>query len=284
MRQRRGWLFVLPALTTLAGLVVVPAVSLVWLSVTDPGGRFVGGANFVAMTASPVTAGAVGHTVVFVGGSILLQLTVGTVVGILLNQPFRWCGLARTLTLIPWVVPGIVAATCWAWMLHTEFGIVNEALVGAGVLSRPLGWLVDPHLAMPTLIAVNVWKQFPFVAISVLAGLQAVPAELYEAARVDGATFWDEVRYVMLPGLRHVLIAVGLLLTIWGLNALTLVYVMTRGGPANRTLIVPLQIFRHAFESFRPNQAAALSAMYFLCALVLVVVYLRVFRVDEERS
>ena len=283
MTSRAGGLFVLPALVALALLVVYPVVYMGWLSVTDARGAFVGAANAVTMARSPVTATAVRNTAVFVLGSIVLQLLVGTVAGIALNQSFRGRGLARTLTLIPWVVPGIVAATTWAWMLHTEFGIVNEMLVGAHVVSRPIGWLVNPRTAMPALIAVNVWKQFPFVAVMVLAGLQAVPQELYEAARVDGATFWGEVRHVMLPGIRHVLVSVGLLLTIWGLNAITLVYTMTRGGPANRTLVVPIQIFRHAFDGFQLNEAAALSALYFLCAMVVVVSYVRVFRAPETR-
>jgi multiple sugar transport system permease protein len=166
-------------------------------------------------------------------------------------------------------------------MLHTEFGVVNYILTSMGLLPQPVGWLTDPDIVMPALVAINVWKLFPFVAVMVLAGLQAVPEELYEAARVDGASFLREVWHVMLPHLRPVLAALTLLLTIWGLNAITIVYTVTRGGPANRTLIVPIQIFRHAFESFQFHQTAALSAMYFVFTLGLVVLYLRVLRSQE---
>ena len=117
---------------------------------------------------------------------------------------------------------------------------------------------------MPVLIAINVWKLFPFVAIMVLAGLQAIPADLYEAAKVDGASFWQEVRFVTLPQVRPVITAVTLLLVIWGLNSITIIYAITGGGPANRTLITPIQIFKLAFESFQFNQAAALSVIFFV--------------------
>jgi multiple sugar transport system permease protein len=167
-------------------------------------------------------------------------------------------------------------------MLHTEFGIINHLLAAARVTTQPIGWLTDPSLVMPALIAINVWKLFPFVAIMVLAGLQAAPDELYEAARVDGASFWHEVRHVMLPQIRPVLVAVTLLLTIWGLNAITIIYTITRGGPANRTLVVPIQIFRQAFESFQFHDAAALSVMFFAATLAIVALYLRVFRSADE--
>lgn len=281
MNSRAGIWFVLPALAVLAILIVYPVVYTVLLSVTNESGAFVGIDNYMTMAESRVTKTAVWNTAWFVGASIVFQIAIGTAVGILLNQPFRGRGLVRSLVLLPWVVPGIVAATTWAWMFHTEFGIVNYLLVSAGLVGAPVGWLTHPDVVMPALIAINVWKLFPFVAVMVLAGLQGVPGELYEAARVDGASFRHEVRHVMLPHLRPVLVSLTLLLMIWGLNAITIVYTITRGGPANRTLIVPIQIFRHAFELFQFHQTAALSAMYFMFTLGLVVLYLRVLRARE---
>jgi multiple sugar transport system permease protein len=273
--QPLGWVFVAPALFVLALLIVYPLVHTVLVSLTDESGEFVGMANYRTMAGSPLTRTAVVNTVYYVGASIAGQIVLGTCTGILLNQAFRGRGLVRALTLVPWIVPGIVAATTWAWMFHGEFGIVNGMLAGAGLVDAPVGWLTDPDTAMPALVVINVWKLFPFVATMVLAALQSVPAELYESARVDGATFWDEVRHVMLPGIRPVLAAVTLLLLIWGLNAITIVYTVTRGGPANRTLIVPLQIYRHAFEAFRPHEAAALAVLFFAAALGFVALYVR---------
>jgi multiple sugar transport system permease protein len=282
VRQNQGVLFVLPAIIVLAILVAYPIVYTGLLSVTNPQGEYVGLKNYAAMAGARVTTQAVKNTAYYVLGSIVLQVTLGTLTGILLNQEFRGRGLVRSLALIPWVVPGIVAATTWAWMFHTEFGIINYMLTSTGVLDAPVGWLTDRDTVMPAMIAINGWKLFPFVAVMVLAGLQTVPNELYESARVDGASFWDEVRHVMLPSIRPVLVAITLLLLIWGLNAITIIYTITRGGPANRTLITPIQIFRQAFELFQFNQAAALSVMFFAVAIVFVAIYIVVFGASKQ--
>ena len=278
MRGATGLLFVLPALIVLLLLVAYPIAYTGILSVTDNQGRLVGLDNFAAVLRPRVTTQAFVNTIWWVLGSIVFQVILGVASAVLLNQNFRGRALLRSITLIPWVVPGIVAATTWAWMFHTEFGIINYMLTGSGVLSKPMGWLTNRDTVLPVLIAINVWKLFPFVAVMVLAGLQSIPNELYEAAQIDGASFWDEVRHIMLPGVRPVITAVTLLLVIWALNAITIIYAITRGGPANRTLITPIQIFRLAFESVAFNQAAALSVMFFAVAIAIVFIYIRVTR------
>ncbi|RYY58176.1 MAG: sugar ABC transporter permease [Chitinophagaceae bacterium] len=202
----------------------------------------------------------------------------------MLNQNFWGRSVVRSLTLLPWVVPGIVAATTWAWMFHTEFGIINYMMTSTGAVPKALNWLGDPDLVMPLLIAINVWKLFPFVAIMVLAGLQSIPSDLYEAARVDGANFWHEVWHISLPGVRPVLTAVTLLLVIWALNSITIIYAITKGGPANKTLITPIQIFRTAFESVNFNQAAALSVIFFFVVIAVVAVYIKVSSPSPEAA
>ena len=275
-RSATGLLFVLPALIVLAMLTAYPIAYTGLLSVTNTQGEFVGARNFAAVLAGRATAQAFRNTLWWVFGSILFQVVLGTAAAVLLNQGFRGRALVRSVTLIPWVVPGIVAATTFAWMFHTEFGIINYMLTGPGLIEKPIGWLTNGDTVLPVLIAINVWKLFPFVAIMVLAGLQAIPDELYEAARIDGASYWEEVRFVMLPQVRPVITAVTLLLVIWALNSITIIYAITRGGPANRTLITPIQIFRYAFESFQFSQAAALSVMFFAVTIVVVFLYVRV--------
>ena len=211
-------------------------------------------------------------------------MILGIATAILLNQNFRGRGVLRAVTLIPWVVPSIVAATTWAWMFHTEFGIINYMLTGPGIIEKPIGWLTNKDTVLPVLIAINVWKLFPFVAIMVLAGLQSIPNDLYEAARVDGANFWHEVWHIMLPSVRPVIVAVTLLLVIWGLNAITIIYAITKGGPANKTLITPIQIFRTAFESVQFNQAAALSVMFFGVVIVIVFIYIRALATNPNAA
>lgn len=274
-RLPTGLLFALPALIVLLLLIAYPVVYTGVLSVTDQAGTFTGAENFREVLASRLTPRAFWNTLWWVGGSIVFQVILGTAAAILLNQDFPGRGAVRAIAVIPWVVPGIVAATTWAWMFHTEFGIINYMLMGPGLIDQPVGWLTGRNTVLPAMIAINIWKLFPFVAIMVLAGLQSIPKDLYEAARVDGATFWEETRYITLPQVRPVLIAVTLLLVIWALNHVTTIYAITKGGPANLTLITPIQIFRLGFESFQFNQAAALSVIFFAVAMVIVALYVR---------
>jgi multiple sugar transport system permease protein len=275
LRSNPGFLFVLPALVVLFLLIAYPVAYTGWLSVTDDQGQFTGVQNFAAVLRPRVTTQALWNTVWWVTGSIVFQVVLGVAAAILMNQTFPGRALVRSIALIPWVIPGIVAATTWAWMFHTEFGIINHMLTGPGVIPEPIGWLTRGDTVMPAMIAINVWKLFPFVAIMVLAGLQAIPQDLFEAARMDGAGAWQEIRHIMLPQIRPVVVAVTLLLVIWALNAVTIIYAITKGGPANRTLITPIQIFRLAFENVEFNQAAALSVMFFAAAMVIVFVYIR---------
>ncbi|MGH6861108.1 MAG: carbohydrate ABC transporter permease [Phyllobacterium sp.] len=275
-RQSTGYLFVLPALMVLGMLIAYPVAYTGLLSVTDNAGTYVGLENFRRILSARATSTAFWNTLWWVFGSIVFQVVLGVLTAILLNQNFSGRAIVRSVTLVPWVVPGIVAATTWAWMLHTEFGIVNYMLTAPGLIDEPVGWLTRGNTVMPVMIAINIWKMFPFVAIMVLAALQSIPEDLYEAARIDGASFWEEVWYVMLPQVRSVIVAVTLLLVIWALNHITIIYAITRGGPANRTLITPIQIFRTAFESVQFNQAAALSVMFFAVAIVIVFIYIKI--------
>jgi multiple sugar transport system permease protein len=277
VRSNAGLVFALPALIVLFMLIAYPVTYTAWLSATNDQGQFTGLQNFADVLRPRVTTEALWNTLWWVGGSIVFQVVLGVAAAILLNQNFAGRALVRSITLIPWLIPGIVAATTWAWMFHTEFGIINYMLTSTGAIEEPVGWLTRGNTVMPAMIAINVWKLFPFVAIMVLAGLQSIPQELYEAARMDGANYWDEVRQIMLPQIRPVVTAVTLLLIIWALNAITIIYAITKGGPANRTLITPIQIFRLAFENVEFNQAAALSVMFFTVVMVIVLAYIKVF-------
>jgi len=278
-----GLLFILPAIVVLLLLIAYPVIYTVYLSLIDAHGAWTG-KNYANVLKPYVTRQAFGNLIYYVGGSIVFQVILGTLAAILLNLDFWGRSAVRSITLIPWVVPGIVAATTWAWMFHTEFGIINYMLAGTHIIPGPIGWLTGTNTVMPVLIAINVWKLFPFVAIMVLAGLQAIPSELYEAAKMDGASFWEEVWYITLPQVRPVLVAVTLLLVIWGLNAITLIYAITQGGPANLSLITPIQIYQLAFTSFQFNEAAALSVLFFVVAAVIVAVYIKVIPSNIEAA
>lgn len=284
MKSNTGFLFALPALIVLMMLIAYPVTYTGILSVTNQQEEFVGIQNFRDVLRPRVTTQALWNTLWWVFGSIFFQVIFGVAAAILLNQNFRGRAVVRSIALIPWVVPGIVAATTWAWMFHTEFGIINYMLTGAGVLEEPIGWLITGNTVLPAMIAINVWKLFPFVAIMVLAGLQSIPQELFEAAKVDGASYWEEIRHIMLPQIRPVVTAVTLLLVIWALNAITIIYAITRGGPANKTLITPIQIFRLAFESSAFNQSAALAVMFFGIVMLIVFVYIKSLATESSEK
>ena len=274
----------MPALIVLMMLIAYPVTYTGILSVTNQQEEFVGLQNFRDVLRPRVTTQALWNTLWWVFGSIFFQVIFGVAAAILLNQNFRGRAVVRSIALIPWVVPGIVAATTWAWMFHTEFGIINYMLTGAGVLEEPIGWLITGNTVLPAMIAINVWKLFPFVAIMVLAGLQSIPQELFEAAKVDGASYWEEVRHIMLPQIRPVVTAVTLLLVIWALNAITIIYAITSGGPANKTLITPIQIFRLAFESSAFNQSAALAVMFFGIVMLIVFIYIKSLATESSEK
>lgn len=271
-----GLWFISPAMVVLALLIAYPLVYTVILSFTNTHGAFTD-RNYLNVLRPSDTRTSFINLFYWVVGSIVFDLVLGTATALLLNQKFPGRSAVRAIALIPWVVPSIVAAMTWAWMFHAEFGIINYMLMGAHLIGKPIGWLTDIHTVMGVMVAINVWKLFPFVAIMVLAGLQAIPDELYEAARVDGANFWQETWNVTLPQVRGVIIAVTLLMVIWGLNSVTLIYAITQGGPANATLITPILIFRLAFQSFQFNQAAALSVIFFLLTALIVAVYIKMF-------
>ena len=285
LQRYQGLLFAAPALLALAGLIGYPLVDTAVLSFTTETGSFAGLSNYSEMLSDDVTALSTYNSIIYVGASIVLQLVLGSDRRHSRQPALHRSRAARTLILVPWIVPGIVAATTWAWMFHVEFGIIDYALQSAHIISEPVGWLLTPNLVLPSVIAVNVWKMFPFVGIMVLAGLQAIPHELFEAARVDGASnLVTRSGLIILPQIRTVLLSVALLLVIWGMNGITIIYAMTGGRPANQSLILPIQIFKQAFESFQFNQAAALSLVLFGVLFAFILVYMIVFQPGKGPS
>ncbi len=279
-----GRLFVLPTFLVLCLFVIYPLIYTLVLSITSSSGSFIGASNFGRLFSDPSIWGVFNNSFIFTAGSVILQIGLGFIVGVILNQPFTGRGVVRGITLIPWVIPASVAATTWAWMYHTDFGIINYMLKQIGLITVNKGWLADPKTVMPALIVVNTWKMVPFVAVMVLAGLQSIDTTLYEAARVDGANFLHEIRYVTLPHLRAVLLSILLVLTIWGFNAITIIFTMTKGGPADKSLVAPLHIFRTAFQYFDFNLAAAESIVLFVVIGIIIFIYIKVFSPLKEEQ
>jgi multiple sugar transport system permease protein len=243
---------------------------------------FIGLANYLSIAQDPVFWASLGRTVIWIGLTIPLQLLLGFVTAILLNQNFWWRPLARSLILIPWALPSVVIGLMWSWIYHPQVGMLNDLLVRVGVLEAAVPWLASPDKALYAIIAALVWQGFPFFAIMILAGLQTIPHNLYEAAAIDGASTWQQFREVTLPGLKSVLVTAVMLRTIWVANSMDVIYVMTGGGPGYATHTLPLYAFKRTYTAMDFGYGSALAVTFSVMLLCLIVVYLR--RVGKEMA
>jgi multiple sugar transport system permease protein len=273
------WLLLAPALVATTLLVLVPVAQTLYLSLHDvvlyrPRSRpFVGLANYAAVFADPTFWESLWHSVIWVVSAVGLQFSLGMTAALLLNRQFAWRGIARALVIVPWALPSVIIGLVWTWMLDFNLGIINQIGVEWGLLSAPVAWLAQPATAMPAVILAVVWQGFPFFAITLLAGLQAIPREHYEAAAIDGAGRFASFVHVTLPGLAKVIATALLLRMIWVANSLDLILVMTGGGPGTTTQTLPLYAFLKAWSGANYGYGSALAVVLTLLLLSVVIVY-----------
>jgi multiple sugar transport system permease protein len=229
--------------------------------------QFIGAANYRALVDDFGVRSAVRFTIIFVLGSTVLQLIVGMLIALLLNATFRGRPFARSINLIPWAIPTIVAAYAFRWLLDDQFGLIPYWI--NQVTGSRVAPLASPEGAQVSLVLVNVWKNAPFMGVVFLAGLQGVPEDLYEAARVDGASAWQRFWAITFPLILPLVIAQGMFFVVWQLAAFDLIYGLTNGGPGVATVTLSLRIFQEGLLFFKYGFASALSMV--LMALVAVV-------------
>src|SRR5262244_2356031 len=273
-----GFLFVLPVVVLVLLLVAYPFCYAVYLSMTrkyvgvPP--VFVGFENFVKLTFDGFFQRAVVNSFVFTGGSVLVKLVLGMAMALVLTSAIRFRSFWTGVLLIPWVAPTVVSALNFLWIFDASLGVLNYILVKVfRILPQGVGWLSEAGTAMASVIFVNVWRGFPFFGISFLAGLRAIPGELYEAAAVDGANIAQRFRHVTLPSLRNIIIIVMLLSTIWTFNDFAIVYILTKGGPGGATQVLPVFTYEMAFGAQRLGEAIAV-ALYVLPPLAIIIIVL----------
>jgi multiple sugar transport system permease protein len=237
--------------------------------------RFIGLGNFGDLFGDAQFLNSLGITFWWTVGSVVGQVLLGFGLAILLNRSFRGRALYRTLFLLPWVVPNFIAALTWVWMFNDRFGIIPSLLVGLGLVQERTLFLADPGLALPAVIAVNIWKNYAFVMIVMLAALQAIPHDLYEAARVDGANIWQEFLSITLPLVKPMLFIVVLLRVIWTFNTFELVFIMTEGGPGRSTEILTITAFLQAFRGGVMGYGSSIGVILMILTLAFALVYVR---------
>ena len=285
-----GYAYLVPAVVVLAATVLFPILKAMKMSlynhvlIKPQEYGFIGLGNYARLWSDETFWLTLWNSFVWVFGSVGLQFVGGFAAALLLHQSFRGRALVRTITLLPWIIPGVVVALVWEWLYQPNYGVLNDLLFRAGWLHERVAWLSDPRLAMPAVIATNVWRGVPFFAIMLLAGLQAIPDELYEAARVDGAPVLGRFLHVTLPLLRPIIVVATATRIIWTFNYADLIFVMTSGGPAHATQITSTYTLMQAYSNLDFGYAATLSIVLLLIMLTFTVVYLRVTRGVESVS
>lgn len=287
------WLLLGPAIVMIFGLVVYPVLRTGWLSFHDAGlaslvsgaTEWVGLDNYATVLRDPHLRRVVIVTAVFGLSCVAATMVIGVAVALLLNQRFVGRGLLAVLVLLPWAMPRVAAATVWRWLFNDQYGVVNWLLTTVG-LDRFAGyaWFNYP---IPAFIAIGttvVWGSFPFVALSVLAGLQAVPDEVRDAARIDGAGPWQRQRHVVLPLLKPLLLVLTVISTIWDFKVFDQVYIMTGGGPARQTEVLAIATWREAFTQLDFGLASSLAMVMFVLLVAITILYIRLAAEDEGLS
>ena len=282
---RLGWALVLPAVGTILLIALFPLGWTVWeslhlhdLRMPWLGRPFIGLDNYVEALGDQRFREALVHTLLFTVASVTLELALGCVLALAMNRTFRGRGLVRAAILVPWAIPTVVAALIWRFMFDGDSGIVNAALGSVGI--TPPVWFVDRFAAWVPVVLGDVWKETPFVALLLLAGLQGIDPSLYEAARIDGASAWRQFRHITLPLLKPALLVALIFRTRDAFRVFDLVYVMTGGGPGTSTEPIALYTFTSLLQNLRFGYGSALSVLVFLVAFVLAVGYIRVVGAD----
>jgi multiple sugar transport system permease protein len=279
---RLGYLLLVPALGLLLVFVAYPFLFGIWLSITNSqigvNGHFVGLANFQFERGDAVFIQSFLNTLSYTGITTVFKLALGMVMALLLNQVFPAQRFVRAALLLPWIIPSVLSTLAWRWMFDPTFSVVNWVIVHSHLSATGVDWLGKTGTAMASLMIVNVWRGTPFYGIAFLAGLQTIPVDLYEAARVDGASRWQQFRGITVPMLRPVLLVVLLLSTILTFGDFTLPYVLTNGAPFNSTHVLSTWAFTIGVGGGYISIGAAISLVLFplLSAIVFgVMVVLR---------
>ncbi len=256
-----AYAFLLPVLIILLGLAAYPLIDGIWTSFTNrevaKPGAFIGLGNFATLFHTTAYGIAVENSVLLTVGAVATKTVLGLGCATLLTQRFPLRGLVRALAFLPWAVPGLVAALGWRWLFDEQAGVLNAVLVMTGLVSTPVSWLSDPDTALVSIGIATVWQGLPFYMMMFIAALATVPAEIYEAAAIDGAGAWRRFTHITLPSIADVVGVTVMLSTIWTFNNFNMVYILTGGGPDDRTQILPTLAYEYAMRRNLLGEGAA---------------------------
>ncbi len=276
-----NYAYLLPAAICLGGTVLFPILKSIHMSLyhnvlsRPQDYRFIGLGNYLRMIQDPTFWLTLKNSAVWVFWSVSVQFILGFLGALVLNAEFKGRAFFRTLNLLPWIIPGVVVGLLWEYIYQPNYGPLNDILRRAGLLSIPIAWLSQPTWAMPAVIFANIWRGIPFFSIMILAGLQAIPDDVYEAATVDGAGVFQRFWNITLPMLRPIIVVATATRIIWTFNYADLIFVMTSGGPANSTQITSSYTLLMAYTDLDFGYAATLSVVLLVIMLIFTALYLK---------
>jgi multiple sugar transport system permease protein len=289
--SRTDYLYVLPAIAVMLIVIAYPIYYTIDLSFfkTPPGLQlrdkiFVGWDNYTAILSSEVFWKVTLNTVIWTLSSTIIAFILGFAAALALHRDFLGRGVLRAILIIPWVISAVAASYIWKWIYHSDFGIIGAILVQLGLASRPPNFIDNINSVLPSLIVVNIWREFPFAMIMLMAGLQTVPDQLLRAAQVDGASTWQRFWHVTFPHLSGVSTVTILLLAVSNFNSFIIPWIMTGGGPSNASHIWITHIYELAFGRQRWGVASAYSVLLFLILMTLGYFYVRALSGNDRRG
>jgi trehalose/maltose transport system permease protein len=286
-QNRLAWLLLTPTLAIVAFVALWPLAQTIWTSFTNARlasgitPKFVGLDNYAALLSDGFWWSAVGTTIAFTALTVIFEFLLGLGIALVINSNFKGRGLVRTAMLIPWAIPTVISAMMWKWMYHDVYGVINDLLVNKlGILNQNVAFTSSPALALPAIAAVDIWKTTPFVALLLLAGLQVISSDVYEAATVDGASRWQQFLRITLPLLRPAIAVTLIFRTLDALRVFDVFYTMFGARPDTQTMAIYNQQYIVAFSNL--GYGAAISVAIFIIIAVFVALYVRFIGVEDR--
>lgn len=271
------WLFLLPLIIVLI-FSIYPLIYAIWLSFTDKqigfAPNFTGLTNYISLLSDPLFLQATKNTLIFTVAAVLFKLILGIIMALIVNEEFPLRNISRGILALPWVIPTVVGVLIWYWMLNESNGVVNV------LLGTYVPWLSNGSFALFSIIFVNIWRGFPFFGVNLLAGLQSISPEMYDAAKVDGANSLGRFRFITLPGLKYVIFITVTLSTIWTINDFQLVHLLTGGGPGTSTQILSTLTYQVGIQTLQLGRGIAISI--FMLPLLVIGIFLMVKWINKE--
>jgi multiple sugar transport system permease protein len=277
--SKLGYLLVIPSLVVVIAMAFYPTATSFWMSLRKMSlifrtNEFIGFSNFVQMAHDPEFWNALGNTFYFTFTSVALETIIGLGMALVINESFKGRGIVRASVLVPWAIPTVVTSTMWSWIFNSDYGLFNFILKRLHLIGDYQNWLGDVRLAINCAILADVWKTTPFIALILLAGLQTIPYELYEAALIDGAGGWRRFRFITLPLLLPIMLVAVLLRTLDAFRVFALIFVLTGGGPASSTEVLSTYAYKVLFSTSNFGYGSALAVSMFICVLIISFFFL----------